>query len=120
MSVFQAVWPVLDQSMSSEDLMAEAVEDLPKVARRHRFITVGEPKVEIRCGSDIPGAGGASLVVVAESLVLDPAPVQVLETKFVRACDRCGVEKNARWAPGAYYCKDCKRFVKADGWVEAS
>lgn len=118
MSVFQAVWPVIDPTILPEDLIAEAIEDLPKVARRHRCITVGEPKVEIRSGADIPGVGGASLVVVAESPVLDPEPIQVIETKFARECGRCGLENNGHGRSGEYYCKDCKRFVKADGWLE--
>ena len=118
MSVFQAVWPVIDPTISPEELIAEAIEDLPKVARRHRYITVGDPKVEILSGASIPGVGGALLVVVAESSVLEPEPIQIIETKFVRECGRCGRENNGHGRSGEYYCKDCKRFVKADGWLE--
>ncbi|UXN30982.1 hypothetical protein [Glutamicibacter sp. M10] len=118
MGVFQAVWPVLDAEIPEKDLLAEAIEDLPKVARRHGVITIGKPRVDIRQGSEMPGTAGAKLVVVAESSVVDPAPIQVLDVKFARTCDRCGVEKNAVWGVDEYFCKDCKRFVKADGWLE--
>ena len=32
-------------------------------------------------------------------------------------CQRCGIERRNQQALTAY-CSDCKRFAKADGWIE--
>lgn len=118
MSVFQAVWPVIGGGQTQEELITEAIEDLPKVARRHGVITVGEPDVMVRLGRDVPGDWPTAVVVVAVSPVAEFQAVLALGTKHSRECERCGLERNARYAPEkAYYCNDCKRFVKADGWL---
>lgn len=118
MSIFQAVWPVLDTSIPYEDLKAEAIEDLPKVARRHNVITVGEPQAYIRLGKDVPGVGDATLVVIVESPVAEIPPARLVDPKYARPCGRCGLEKAVTHGVDEYFCKDCKRFVKADGWLE--
>lgn len=118
MSVFQAVWPVLDTSIPYEVLKAVAIEDLPKVARRHNVITVGEPTVFVRLGKDVPGVGDATLVVVVESPVAEVPQARLVDPKYARACDRCGVEKAVTHGVDEYFCKDCKSYVKADGWLE--
>lgn len=118
MSVFQAVWPVLDTDIPYEDLKAEAIEDLPKVARRHGVITIGSPTVMIREGKEVPGAGEAEFVVFAESSVVEFKPVQVVEASAVRFCERCGLEGAKRSGVDEWYCKDCKKFARADGWLE--
>ncbi|MGO4297125.1 hypothetical protein [Glutamicibacter sp. MCAF14] len=118
MSIFQAVWPVVDTSVPYEDLKAEAIEDLPKVARRHGVITVGSPTVMIREGKEVPGASDAEFVVLAESRVVEFKPVQVMAANAVRSCERCGVEGTKRSGVDEWYCKDCKKFAKADGWLE--
>src|SRR5690606_41808930 len=96
MSVFQAVWPVLDTHIPYEDLKAEAIEDLPKVARRHGVITVGSPTVMIRLGREVPGAGEAEFVVFAESSVVEFKPVQVVEARSEER--RVGNAQRARGA----------------------
>lgn len=118
MSIFQAVWPVLDTSIPYEDLKAEAIEDLPKVARRHGVLTTGEPEAYIRLGKDVPGVGDATLVVIVESPVVEFKPVQVMAANAVRSCDRCGLEGTKRSGVDEWYCKDCKKFARADGWLE--
>lgn len=118
MSIFQAVWPVTDQSMSWDELKQEALDDLHCVARRHGVITAGEATAVVRLGGDVPGAGPSSLVVVVESPVAEfdyrPAPDDPGE---MRACLRCGYERYAMYT-GRDYCTDCKPFAKADGWME--
>lgn len=118
MRTFQALWPVVDSTMSYEDLKAEAIADLPKVARRHGVITIGSPTVMIREGKEVPGAGDTELVVVVESPVVEVPPTRIVDHKYARECDRCGVEKAVTHGVDEYFCKDCKRFVKADGWLE--
>lgn len=118
MRTFQAVWPVVDSTIPYEELKAEAIADLPKVARRHGVITIGEPKAFVRLGKEIPGAGPAALVVIVESPVAQVPPTRVVDHKYARACDRCGVENAVTWGVDEYFCKDCKRFVMADGWLE--
>lgn len=119
-SIFQAVWPVIDQTKSWDELKQEALDDLHCVARRHGVITAGEATAVVRLGGDVPGAGPSSLVVVVESPVAEfdyrPAPDDPHE---MRACLRCGFERNAAYS-GRDYCSDCKRFAKADGWLEAA
>lgn len=118
MNIFQAVWPVINGSMTYDELKAEAIADLPHVARRHGVITVGEPRAVVRLGREIPGAGPTALVVVVESPVAEfnfrPAPDEPGE---MRACLRCGYERYAMYT-GRDYCTDCKPFAKADGWME--
>lgn len=118
MRTFQALWPIVDSTIPYEELKAEALADLPKVARRHGVITIGEPKVFVRLGNEIAGAGPAALVVIVESPVAEVPPTRIVDHKYARECDRCGVEKAVTHGVDEYFCKDCKRFVKADGWLE--
>lgn len=120
MSTFQAIWPVVDEFMTYEELKREAAVDLPKVARRHGVIVTGEPKIMVKLGREVPGAGPTALVVVAESPVVEFSRANPVNPKFALQCERCGLEKNARWGVDEYYCVDCKRFAKADGWVNVA
>lgn len=116
MSTFQAVWPVQDNTMSFEELKAEAIQDLPEVAKRHRVRITGEPTATVRLGKDQPGAGETTLCVVVEA---EAEPVQLVNPRVTSdkpvPCGRCGIERS----PGAArYCTDCKPYAKADGWLE--
>lgn len=65
MTIFQAVWPVLDPSMPAAELFEEARADLRNVAARHRARLAGEPVFQFRDGRNTPGSQGAKNVVVA-------------------------------------------------------
>lgn len=118
-SVFQAMWPVLDTTMSYEDLKAEAIQDLPHVARRHGAITVGEPRAYVRLGKDVPGAADATLVVVVESETATFGPPPVFEKPCdVQACARCGIERQVSRVTD--FCTACRPFARADGWIEVA
>jgi hypothetical protein len=53
--IFQAVWPIVDNSLSRRDLIAEACEDLPHVARRHHARLVGPPVWLVQLAAEVPG-----------------------------------------------------------------
>jgi hypothetical protein len=62
---FRAVWPVIDPTTPMSQLLLEGAADLPNVARRHRAQLIGPAKYALRPGQDVPGSGGAGLVLVA-------------------------------------------------------
>ncbi len=70
----QVVWPVIDHALlaTPDVLLAEAVADLPAVARRSHARIVGPVRVAVRAGRIVPGSGGAAWVVHA---VADAVPV---------------------------------------------
>ena len=119
---FQAVWPVLDPTMDTADLIAEAIEDLPRVARRHGAITIGEPTVRVLPGAQVPGAGTTGLVVVAESDTAATDRVAVFHNPCeISQCERCGIERTINSKNNRRrYCTDCRPWAKADGWIEAA
>lgn len=66
----RAIWPVVDEAMPPEELIAEALAALPRVALWQgvrRIITVRWP--ELVDGDRVPGSGGAARVVVVQALV---------------------------------------------------
>lgn len=70
-ALFQAVWPVLGAQGDPADLFREAAADLVNVARRHHVAPVGRATYAIRPGVDVPGCGGAALVVVAHTMTVE-------------------------------------------------
>ncbi len=74
---FRAIWPVVDEDgLGVRALLDQAIDDLPKVARRYglrpimRTVTTG-----IVEGRHVPGSGGARLVVVADVAVVRIADI---------------------------------------------
>ena len=63
MTTFHAVWPITDPGMLSADLIAEAAQDLPNVAARHRVRITGAPRFQVRAGRGVQGSQGAAYVV---------------------------------------------------------
>lgn len=65
--VFRAVWPVVSTGHPIADLLDEALEDLPNVARRHNAVIVGKAQAGLMDGRRVPGSGGAAQVLVIEA-----------------------------------------------------
>jgi len=66
--VLTGVWPVLDVAdlAHPERLLAEAADDLPRLAAQLRAeLTGAPPRMSIRPGREVPGSGGAQWVVHA-------------------------------------------------------
>ena len=68
MTRLRAVWPVVDESLipTPEVLVAEALADLPNVARRSRCEIAGPAQAAVLEGRLVPGSGGARWVVLAQ------------------------------------------------------
>jgi hypothetical protein len=66
---WRAIWPVIED-LPASDLIAEALEDLPIVAVRHGRTLAGRPRWSIRPGHDVPGSGGALLVVICDVMTI--------------------------------------------------
>lgn len=66
---FRAIWPILDPRRTLTALSDEAWPDLQVLAARARVQMLGRPRWCIRPGSDVPGSGGAHLVLVADVAV---------------------------------------------------
>lgn len=62
---FEAVWPVLDPTLSPQALIDEALADLPRLAAQARAQLTGRPRIAVRPGREVPGSGGATWVVHA-------------------------------------------------------
>lgn len=79
---FQAIWPVVDRTMSLSDLIPEARADLPGMLARHRVQLVhglSSVRWSIRLGRDVPGSAGAVEVLVADCPVAQvPADVDTI------------------------------------------
>lgn len=67
---FRAVWPIIagtGTAQSDQELILQAIGDLPAVAHRHQARIVGPPRACIADGRRVPGSGGAHQVVVIEA-----------------------------------------------------
>jgi len=64
---FQAIWPVLDPTMTRNELIQEGLADLPDVARRHHATITGNPAFRFLPGAHVPGSNGAITVLVAQA-----------------------------------------------------
>jgi hypothetical protein len=66
--ILAGVWPVLDVAdlAHPDALLAQAIDDLPRLAHQLRAELTGEPaRLSIRPGREVPGSGGAQWVVHA-------------------------------------------------------
>ncbi len=63
MSRFLALWPIIDDTVPMHDVLDEARQDLPAVARRHGLRVLAHDTPLIQPGHRTPGSGGAALVV---------------------------------------------------------
>jgi hypothetical protein len=72
---WRAIWPVIED-LPASDLIAEALEDLPIVAVRHGRTLAGRPRWSIRPGHDVPGSGGALLVVICDVMTVRARDMQ--------------------------------------------
>lgn len=72
-----AIWPIVEPARPIDELIAEALDDLPTVAlRAHAHIAAGaRPRWEIREGAHTPGSGGARHVLACHILA-DPMPTR--------------------------------------------
>jgi len=111
-TIFQAVWPVTDDTLSYDELKNEALADLENVARRHKVKITGTPTAKVRLGKDMPGAGDATLCVVVEAEAVKLVNPRIKSGGEV-ACGRCGI---VRGEGSTLYCNDCKQYAAADGW----
>lgn len=66
MTTFRAVWPITDTEAWPGDLIAEAAQDLPHIAARHRVRITGTPRFHIRDGRNTPGSQGAAHVITCD------------------------------------------------------
>lgn len=66
MTTFRAIWPVVDESVPLKELLDEAAADLPAVARRHGLVVRSALHPRVARGRDVPGSGGADLVVLID------------------------------------------------------
>ena len=67
---FRAVWPVIEgagTAQTNQELILQAIGDLPNVAHRHQAKIVGPPRACIADGRRVPGSGGAREVVIIEA-----------------------------------------------------
>jgi hypothetical protein len=67
---FRAVWPIIDgasTAQTDQELILQAIGDLPAVAHRHQARIVGPPRACIADGRRVPGSGGAHQVVIIEA-----------------------------------------------------
>ena len=65
MTMFQAVWPINDQTIPFADLVFEAEQDLPAVATRHGATITGPAVFKVVDGRTQPGSQGAEQCVIA-------------------------------------------------------
>lgn len=72
---FRAIWPVIDDTLPTPALLAEALDDLPAVGLRHGVRVLPKSAVaRIAEGRTVPGSGGAQTVVV-----IDVAAVRIAD-----------------------------------------
>ncbi|WP_402465717.1 hypothetical protein [Isoptericola aurantiacus] len=64
-----AVWPVVDDTVALDDLLAEARSDVRDVAWRHGFELVAAGSPVLREGRTVAGSGGAEFVVTVSAFV---------------------------------------------------
>ncbi|PSS43610.1 hypothetical protein C6401_10785 [Arthrobacter woluwensis] len=64
---FRAIWPVVDESPTEDELIQEGLADLPSVALRHHVAITGQPGFRLMPGARVPGSNGADLVLVAQA-----------------------------------------------------
>ncbi|MCT9624307.1 hypothetical protein HWD94_04105 [Pseudarthrobacter equi] len=68
--VFRAVWPIIPGTGTAgtdEELILQALGDLPAVAHRHNAQITGKPKACITEGRFVQGSAGHKHVVVVEA-----------------------------------------------------
>lgn len=68
--LFRALWPVTDPTVPAVDLLTEATDDLPALARRHGARSIvhhGAPVLHE--GRSVPGSGGAAHVITIDAWV---------------------------------------------------
>jgi hypothetical protein len=80
---WRAIWPVIDD-LPASDLIAEALADLPIVAVRHGRTLAGRPRWSIRPGHDVPGSGGALLVVICDVMTVRARDLPEVHPGFER------------------------------------
>lgn len=70
-STFQAVWPIItghgSAPLTDNELIEDALADLPNVAARHGVKLTGKPRAAITHGAQFPGSAGAKQVVIIEA-----------------------------------------------------
>lgn len=115
-TIFQAVWPITTTEITDQELIAEALTDLPFVAARHKVKVTGQPAARIEPGKNLPGTGEADWCVVIEAPAIK-SKRQERKGGDVVPCGRCGIE---RTGGSREYCADCKPYAMADGWIEAA
>ena len=62
----RAAWPILDDSLTLTEAIAEATADLDDLAARHGVHVVGTPEWHIRPGDTEPGWSAWDHVLIAE------------------------------------------------------
>jgi hypothetical protein len=67
---FRAIWPIVDgagTATTGQELILQALGDLPDVARRHHATITGTPRACITDGRHIQGSGGHRHIVLIEA-----------------------------------------------------
>lgn len=78
MSTFVAFWPIADPDATLDDLVAEALSDLPRVAAACHARLTSWPEWAIASGRAVPGASAYRRVLTCRAQALDP-PLSNLE-----------------------------------------
>lgn len=63
-ALFRAIWPVLDPSRLLQDLIAEASQDLPRVALMAHAEITGRGRWSMRPAAEVPGSGNVTATVL--------------------------------------------------------
>lgn len=72
--VLQCVWPIVDDSHTTSQLVAEAMSELEKLAERAHALVVGPPVWRIEPAATVPGWSAYTGDVLVMSAAAQPLP----------------------------------------------
>lgn len=79
MDYLRAFWPIVDPTLGWDDLISEALKDLPWVAARSHVNITGLPRWYVARSVDFPGSGRVTeLILVCEVPATRRTPLRLL------------------------------------------